>query len=211
MLEWVVRACRAARAADGVVVATTTEAADDAVADLAASLGVDVVRGSEDDVLARYVQAVDEHPRAPSSGSPRTARSPTPRSLTRSSRPGARTLRATTSRRCWCAPFPTLDVELVAADALPGRGHGDRAPPHPVTSGIYTDPEHFDHGPLLRPAVDGPADHLDTDDDLRALRAIVEARGNGIAGRREIIGLLRERPELADINAHIAQKALEAG
>ena len=31
------------------------------IADLAASLGVDVVRGSEDDVLARYVQAVDEH------------------------------------------------------------------------------------------------------------------------------------------------------
>src|SRR5512134_3241120 len=62
VLEWVVRACRAAQAADGVVVATTTEAADDAVADLAASLGVDVVRGSEGDVLARYVQAVDEHP-----------------------------------------------------------------------------------------------------------------------------------------------------
>ena len=105
-----------------------------------------------------------------------------------------------------------LDVELVTADAL--RRVAATATGHHrthVTSGIYTDPEHFDHGPLLRPAVDGPADHLDTDDDLRALRAIVEARGNGIAGRREIIGLLRERPELADINAHIAQKALEAG
>ena len=105
-----------------------------------------------------------------------------------------------------------LGVGLGRRGRPAGRGTADgtAAPPF-VLRHLHRPRALRPHGPLLRPAVDGPADHLDTDDDLRALRAIVEARGNGIAGRREIIGLLRERPELADINAHIAQKALEAG
>lgn len=50
---------RLSRAAlDGIVVATTTNPADDAVAELARREGVRVVRGPEDDVLARYVQAL---------------------------------------------------------------------------------------------------------------------------------------------------------
>src|SRR6476660_5660075 len=39
VLEWVVRAARAARGLDDVIVATSTLPGDDAVADLAASLG----------------------------------------------------------------------------------------------------------------------------------------------------------------------------
>src|SRR6476619_824388 len=62
VLEWVVRAARAARGLDDVIVATSTLPGDDAVADLAASLGAPVVRGSEDDVLSRYVAALDAHP-----------------------------------------------------------------------------------------------------------------------------------------------------
>lgn len=49
-----------ARRIDEIVVATTTEPGDDAVADLAAEAGYRVVRGSEDDVLARYAQAARE-------------------------------------------------------------------------------------------------------------------------------------------------------
>ncbi|MHB8274948.1 MAG: cytidylyltransferase domain-containing protein, partial [Dermatophilaceae bacterium] len=62
VLEWVVRAARSARQIDEVIVATSTLAADDVVADLAESLGVVVVRGSEDDVLSRFVAALDAHP-----------------------------------------------------------------------------------------------------------------------------------------------------
>src|SRR5674476_526257 len=62
VLEWVVRAARAANLVDEVIVATSTLAGDDVVADLADSLGVAVVRGSEDDVLSRFVAALDAYP-----------------------------------------------------------------------------------------------------------------------------------------------------
>jgi len=62
VLEWVVRAAQAAGQVTEVIVATSTLAVDDIVADLAASLGVAVVRGSEDDVLSRFVAALDAHP-----------------------------------------------------------------------------------------------------------------------------------------------------
>lgn len=42
--------------------ATTDRPGDAALADLAASLGVAAVRGEEDDVLARYLRALDAHP-----------------------------------------------------------------------------------------------------------------------------------------------------
>lgn len=47
------------RLAAGLVVATSARGVDDPVAGLCAGLGVDVVRGPEDDVLARFVQAAD--------------------------------------------------------------------------------------------------------------------------------------------------------
>lgn len=45
-----------------VVVATSVETADDAVADVATEHGHDVVRGPEADVLGRYAQALDRYP-----------------------------------------------------------------------------------------------------------------------------------------------------
>src|SRR5450756_411411 len=62
VLEWVVRAAKAATQIDTVIVATSTLAGDDVVAELAESFGVPVVRGSEDDVLSRYVAALDAYP-----------------------------------------------------------------------------------------------------------------------------------------------------
>src|ERR1035437_337143 len=62
VLEWVVRAARAATQIDAVIVATSTMAGDDIVADLADSLGSLVVRGSEEDVLSRFIAALDAHP-----------------------------------------------------------------------------------------------------------------------------------------------------
>ncbi len=59
VLGWVLRAAAASGALDRMVVATTTQPADDPVADLAARLGADVVRGPEDDVLDRFVLALE--------------------------------------------------------------------------------------------------------------------------------------------------------
>jgi spore coat polysaccharide biosynthesis protein SpsF len=45
-----------------VVLATTDQARDDALASVAAAMGVAVVRGSEDDVLGRFLLALEHHP-----------------------------------------------------------------------------------------------------------------------------------------------------
>ncbi len=57
MLARVVRRVKRARRVDEVVVATTTEAADDAVVAECAKIGAGVFRGSELDVLGRYYRA----------------------------------------------------------------------------------------------------------------------------------------------------------
>jgi spore coat polysaccharide biosynthesis protein SpsF len=57
MLGHVVDRLKAVQAADRVVVAIPDKPADDIVADWCEVLGVDVFRGSEDDVLGRYLQA----------------------------------------------------------------------------------------------------------------------------------------------------------
>src|SRR4051812_44895102 len=53
VLEWVVRACEAARGVDQVWVATSTLPADDVIAHWCQDMSVLVHRGSETDVLAR--------------------------------------------------------------------------------------------------------------------------------------------------------------
>src|ERR1700712_3704580 len=62
VLEWVVRAGQLAEGVDEVVIATSTAAGDDPIADVGSRLGVPVVRGSEDDVLSRFLLAADQYP-----------------------------------------------------------------------------------------------------------------------------------------------------
>jgi spore coat polysaccharide biosynthesis protein SpsF len=61
MLARVVRRVQRARSIDQVVIATTTEPADDALAALCADRGWSCFRGSSDDVLDRYYRAALEH------------------------------------------------------------------------------------------------------------------------------------------------------
>ncbi len=57
MLGHMVERLKRSRRLDGVVIATTTNPADDVIEDLAADLGVGCFRGSEDDVLDRVLKA----------------------------------------------------------------------------------------------------------------------------------------------------------
>ena len=59
LLEWVVTRVRRSEMLDRLVVATTQESRDDRLADECARLGVDVMRGPTDDVLARFAHAVE--------------------------------------------------------------------------------------------------------------------------------------------------------
>lgn len=62
VLDWVCRRSLRCERIDRLVLATSAKASDDPVAEAGRGLGLEVVRGSESDVLARYVQAMDLHP-----------------------------------------------------------------------------------------------------------------------------------------------------
>src|SRR5688500_2696008 len=62
VLGWVVRAARQSEILDDLVVATTTEQADDAVVAECERLGVAWHRGPVDDVLSRFTGALHAHP-----------------------------------------------------------------------------------------------------------------------------------------------------
>jgi len=214
VLEWVVRAARAANRIDEVIVATSTLAGDDVVADLAESLGALVVRGSEDDVLSRFVAALDAYP---ADALVRlTADCPLLDPSLIDAVAGA-----------WAAA-PTLDyvstvvvrslprgmdIELVTAGALRAVdriavGH-DRV--H-VTSAVYADPTAYR---LLGLCVTPPANDLrvtlDTAEDLDLLRALVVELPDAPPQWRDVVAILRARPDLVAINADVVQKPLEAG
>lgn len=60
VLRWVYDAAKAAHGVDEVVVATSTQRADDIVQDYCEQHGMNFVRGSEDDVISRFVLAMRE-------------------------------------------------------------------------------------------------------------------------------------------------------
>lgn len=57
VLQWISRAAGAAKFVDGLIIATTTEPRDDAIAHWCASRLIECYRGSEDDVLERFYHA----------------------------------------------------------------------------------------------------------------------------------------------------------
>jgi spore coat polysaccharide biosynthesis protein SpsF (cytidylyltransferase family) len=61
-LELMLDRLRKATELDEVVVATSTDGTDDAVAELVANVGAAVVRGPLDDVLGRFALALEQHP-----------------------------------------------------------------------------------------------------------------------------------------------------
>ena len=214
VLEWVVRAARAASQIDEVIVATSTLAGDDVVADLATSLGVPVVRGSEDDVLSRFVAALDAHPADAlvrlTADCPLL--DPTLIDAVAGAWVGAPTHDYVSTILVRCLPRG-LDVELVTAQALRAvdrmaTGY-DRV--H-VTSGVYADPTAYR---LLGVCVTPPADDLrvtlDTPQDLVLLRALVAVLPDAPPAWRDVVAALRARPDLVAINAGVEQKPLEAG
>jgi spore coat polysaccharide biosynthesis protein SpsF (cytidylyltransferase family) len=215
MLERVVRRVQKSTSIDKVVVATTTETSDDEAARIAASLGVIVSRGSEDDVLDRYRQAAEET--------------------------GARTIVRVSADSPFVDPeitnmvvdaflssdadyasnkldpsFPLgLDVEAFSREALErawkeAKELYERA--H-VTLRIYSEPSEF----KLLPVTTTPNRHhmrwtVDTEEDLRFAREVFSRLGgSNDFSWREVVELIEKEPELAEINAHLRPKDVTAG
>jgi spore coat polysaccharide biosynthesis protein SpsF len=216
VLAWVVTAAFASGVCDDVVVATTTDPADDAVATLAGTLGARVVRGPVDDVLARFLLAVDAAGAAPGDGIVRlTADCPLldPHLVARcaeSFAPDAVDYVTTDHEHTVAHGF---DVEIVSVDALRHLDTvatgADRA--H-VTSYITAHPDDYC---IEVVSVDPPCADLrvtlDEPDDARLLDAIVAALGDRANDWREVVRFLRSRPDLVALNAHVAVKPLAAG
>jgi spore coat polysaccharide biosynthesis protein SpsF len=212
VLAWVVRAVRQAEAVDDLVVATTTEAADDAVEAECLGLGVPCHRGPVDDVLTRFTQALARHPG--DAVMRFTADCPLldpvvirEAALVFRALPGldylATSLAGTLPRG--------LDVEIVARPALE---HADRmATAHHrthVTSYVYTEPgDSRLLGLAYTPAAADLRVTLDTEDDWRLISRVVAEFGDGGVPVRTLVGWLRARPEVRMLNAHVEQKALQ--
>ncbi|MET9337273.1 glycosyltransferase family protein [Nonomuraea sp. NPDC003804] len=211
VLGWVVRAVERSGAVDDLVVATTGQAADDAVVAECRRIGVAWHRGPVDDVLTRFLGALESRPCEAVMRF--TADCPLldpevigQAALAYQALPGLDYLTTSLVRT-----LPRgMDVEIVGRDVLEAVGkvatgyHRTH-----VTSHIYTHPDDFHLlGLSYRPAAPDLRVTLDTEDDWRLIALMVAAMGDRCARVRELVAWLRARPEACMINAHVEQKAL---
>ncbi|HEV7649575.1 MAG TPA: spore coat protein [Actinophytocola sp.] len=211
VLSWVIRAAAHTAEIGTVIVATSSAPDDDAVADEAARAGAEVVRGPLDDVLARYELAADSHPC--DAVVRLTADCPLhdPSLIAQVAGvwladPGLHYVSNVLVRT-----LPRgFDVELVRRDVL-AEQYATATGVHRehVTSGIYTRPEVY----RCAGVVSGQDDSdlrvtLDTEQDAAVLDGVVGSLGDGVGRWREVVALLRSRPDLAALNAEVVQKPL---
>jgi spore coat polysaccharide biosynthesis protein SpsF len=213
VLTWVVRAAQAAGVFDDIVVATTTEPGDDAVVQLAEGLRVHAVRGPVNDVLSRYVMAVDE------------VRAQTVVRLTSDCPLLDPSVIASCVRAFDADALDYLstglphtlahgfDVEVFSAGALrTANVFAEGVDRVHVTSYLYSHPEAFRLGGLtFTPDCTDLRVTLDETADAELLDALVAEIGDGPHDWRKVVGVLRARPDLVAINAHVRQKALADG
>ncbi|MFI7441089.1 cytidylyltransferase domain-containing protein [Nonomuraea indica] len=212
VLGWVVRAVRQAEAVDDLVVATTTEAADDAVVAECRRLGVAWHRGPVDDVLSRFVAAVEEHPGEAVMRftadcpllDPAVIREA---ALVFRAVPGLDYLSTSLART-----LPRgLDVEIVSLPALL-RADREATAHHRahVTSYVYTCPGTSRLLGLAYAPVAGELRvTLDTPDDWRLISRVADEFGDRCVPHATLVGWLRARPDVRLLNAHVQQKALQ--
>lgn len=204
----------AAIGADEVVVATSNERADDAIAALADIAGWTVHRGSEDDVLDRYYGAAEE------SGADVIVRvtSDCPLLGSREARAVVEEHRAsgadlTHNLTVFGSGMPLgTGVEVVSRAALDRcwREGLDRHHREHVLEYAYERPDSFAIVCVTAPpSVRRPQYRLTVDDvaDLELIRAVYAA----VAEPRElsdVVAFLDERPDLVAVNAHVEQRRL---
>jgi spore coat polysaccharide biosynthesis protein SpsF len=222
VLARTVERTRAIGGVDEVVVATTRASADDAVAKEAERLNVGCTRGSEGDVLSRYVEAARLH------GADVVVRITSDCPLLDPAASG-RVVAALQDRLRAGEPvdyasntierrYPRgLDTEAFTRAALERVHRVAQAPRERehVTLYMYEHPAEFS---LI--SVSGDADHasqrwtVDTEADLEMVRQVYarldpvapSARRGRIFGMEEVLALLEREPWIAAINADVEQK-----
>jgi spore coat polysaccharide biosynthesis protein SpsF len=210
VLSHVMRRVARALTVDEVVVATTRLPADDPIAALAAQEEWPVVRGSEMDLLERYLQAATSHAAdlvvRVTSDCPLIDPGLIDDVVGALMREGGDYASNTLEPRT----YPRgLDVEVVTTDALQRAGREDRDPAsrEHATPWVRTHPERFG---LVRVA--GSVDHsahrwtLDTPEDYELLRRIYEAIGHDRFGWGDALAVVEANPAWSALNRHVPQK-----
>ncbi len=205
MLALLLRRLQHAQLIDRIVVATSTDAVDEPIAQLADGVGVGVSRGPRDDVLSRFLIAIGGHdgPVVRITGDcplidPSLVDSMIERFLSVPDCAYASNVEPRT--------FPDgLDVEVFDAAALrtiadePLAAH-DR---EHVTSAVRAQPERFRQVALLSEQQLGELRWtVDEPEDLEFIRAVVRHLGDRRqqAGLAEILAAVRREPSLAEFH-----------
>jgi len=215
VLDRVLRRLGRARLVDQILVATTLAPQDSVIVDHCGRGGACVFRGSEQDVLDRYYRAA-EHLEA---GVVVRITSDCPLidpEVTDATIQAFLEHHADYASNVRVRTYPRgLDTEVMTVNALE-RAWREARQPHQrehVTPYIYENPGEFKlHG------IENDTDcsrhrwTFDTPEDLEFLQAVyARFGGRDDFGWREILELVETDPSLADINRHIARKAVREG
>jgi spore coat polysaccharide biosynthesis protein SpsF len=215
LLSVVVRRVGRASSVDVVVVATTTLPADDAIVELGKRDGWLVERGSEMDLLDRYLAAARAH------GADRVVRitsdcpliDPAVVDEVVAALDGAGADYA--SNTLVPRTFPRgLDVEVMTMAALEAAGEADTDPAsrEHATPYIYRHPQRFRLSGVRLP-VDLSSHRwtVDTPEDYELVRRIYDALGRDDVAWRDALAIVESNPEWSDLNRHIEQKTVPHG
>lgn len=214
ILDWVFRAAASSSEIDEVVLATSFDPSDDVLADFAVERGIRTVRGPLDDVLSRFLLAIDG---VEADAVVRlTADCPmldpalidSVVSIWRHNS-GIDYVASTLHRS-----LPRgLDVECVRVaalrtlDALATGYHRTH-----VTSMLYSEGSQFSRlGLMTSPNRSDLRLTVDTDLDFEVLRQITQQTGDRILPFREILDFLDSNPDISAINHLVRQKHAAEG
>lgn len=213
MLELMIERVRRVPMLDGVIVATTVNAADDAIVALARRLGVACYRGSEDDVLSRVLEAARAHHADVivelTGDCPLIDPDIVTETIDRYLASGADYVSNILERT-----YPIgMDTQVFATDVLAdvARRSDDPADHEHVSLFIYRHPEIYRLRNVAAPqCFTRPRLRLtlDTGEDLALIGAVFEAlyADNPNFGLSDILAFLDRRPEIAGLNAAVAHR-----
>lgn len=201
MLQRFIERVRDSRWVEEVIIATTTERRDDAIAEFARAQGLKCFRGSETDVLDRFLQAarafgVSDVVRV-TSDCPLIDPKVIDQVIEAYRAGGWEYISNTQGGRF----LDGMDVEVFSRLALE-RSHREALRP---SEREHVTPYMKTSGLFRVGRVEPPADYseykwsVDNERDLRFVRAVYRAFGNGSFHLEDILALVRRSPELADL------------